>query len=491
MQIERKIEKNRAKIWQIALFSLNNTSTNLYLAMMSYVSYYANGIAGLGVVLISFILTGMRLFDGITDPIIGFVIDKTNGKFGKFRPYMVLGYLLLAISSLVLFFTTHMIPGFLRVPYFILIYSIYIIGYTFQTSVVKSGQSVITNDVTQRPMITFFDSSFIMLAHGTIAFYVSVYLIKKYNTFQSVGLFKEFVITVVIVSGFCTILAVIGIWKKDNAQFFHINHDKKQNVHLKDYLAIIKHNKPIRMLVIASASNRFAAMVYSNSTVIVMLYGILMHNYPLAGLIGIIVGFPNLLIIYAGMSYAKKFGQKKVLVVATRFTILFQVMLMLLMMFTDLSSVSLVHMNLLTVVFLLVFTLLNGVKSITNNIVVPMIADCTDYEYAVSGHFVPGIMGALFSFIDKSFSALGTGFVGIALSFIGYAKTFPQVEDVLTPQLKWMTIFFYCIIPILGWCVTLFIMRFYKLDRATVHNLYKMEGKNDYDRSGQSTDNGL
>ena len=35
-----------------------------------------------------------------------------------------------------------------------------------------------------------------------------------------------------------------------------------------------------------------------------------------------------------------------------------------------------------------------------------MIADCTDYEYTLSGHFVPGIMGALFSFIDKSFSSL-------------------------------------------------------------------------------------
>ena len=52
-----------------------------------------------------------------------------------------------------------------------------------------------------------------------------------------------------------------------------------------------------------------------------------------------------------------------------------------------------------------------------------------------------GIMGALFSFIDKSFSALGTGFVGIALSMTGYAKVFPQVGDALTPQLKYMTVF--------------------------------------------------
>jgi Na+/melibiose symporter-like transporter len=466
------MQLNRAKLWQIAFFSLNNTSTNLYLAMMGYVSYYANGIAGLSVVVISFILTGMRVFDGVTDPFIGFVIDKTNGKFGKFRPFMVIGYLLLASSSLILFFTTHLVTGVLRIPYFILIYSIYIIGYTFQTAVVKSGQSVITNDTNQRPMITFFDSTFIMLAHGLTAFYVSVYLIGKYKSFNSAALFKEFVVTVVILSGICTALAVVGIWSKDTSAHFQMNVKKKEPIHFRDYWYILKHNKPIRMLVIAASSNKFASMVYSNSTVLVMLYGILMKNYSLAGIIGIVVGIPNLGIIYLGIQYAKKVGQKKAMVVATWFAIFFQLMLMFMMFFMDLTKVSLTSINGITVLFLLTFTMLNGVKSITNNIVVPMIADCTDYEYAISGHFVPGIMGALFSFVDKSFSALGTGFVGVALSFIGYSRVFPQVGDELTAPLKYMTVFFYCVIPIIGWLITIFIMRFYKLDKKTMGDLY-------------------
>lgn len=151
--------------------------------------------------------------------------------------------------------------------------------------------------------------------------------------------------------------------------------------------------------------------------------------------------------------------------------------MMYMMLFTDLTKVSLAEINGITIAFLLVFALLNGVKSITNNIVVPMIADCTDYEYTLSGHFVPGIMGALFSFIDKSFSALGTGFVGIALSMTGYAKVFPQVGDALTPQLKYMTVFFYCVIPILGWFVTIFIMRFYRLDKKAMSILYTKKGQ--------------
>jgi Na+/melibiose symporter-like transporter len=379
----------------------------------------------------------------------------------------------MSISSLVLFFTTDLVPRGIRPIYFIVVYSIYIIGYTFQTAVVKSGQSVITTDVNQRPFITFFDSTFIMLAHGVVAFYVSVYLIGKYKSFTSKALFSEFVITVVIVSGICSILAMIGIWEKDRPKYFRLSQDKKVRIHFKDYFTILKHNKPIRMLVIAAASNKFAQMVYGNAVVPVMLFGILMKNYPLAGLIGVIIGFPNLGIIYLGITFAKKHGQKNALIFSTILAIFFQTIFMLLMLFTDLTKVSLTHINVITVVFLLVFMLLNGVKSISNNIVVPMIADCTDYEYTISGFFVPGIMGALFSFVDKTFSALATGFVGLCLSFIGFKEVFPQVEDALTPQLKGMTVFFYCIIPMIGWFITLFIMRYYKLDKKTMQGLYR------------------
>lgn len=477
---ERKMEQNHAKLWQIGLFSLNNTSTSLFLAMMGYVSYYANGIAGLSVVLISFILTGMRIFDGITDPIIGFFIDRTNGRFGKFRPFIFFGYILMAISSLILFQTTHLIPEGLRALYFIVVYSVYIIGYTFQTAVVKSGQSVITNDVSQRPIITFFDSTFIMFAHGLVAFYVSVYLIGKYKSFTSGELFFEFVVTVIIASGICSLLAIIGIWEKDNPRYFNMG-EKKQTIHFSDYLAIIRHNRPIKMLIIAAASNKFAAMVYGNATVIVMLYGIMMDNYALAGVIGLIIGLPNLGIIFLGIRYARKVGQKKAMVVSTWLAVLFQTLLMLMMIFCDLTQVTLKSFNFVTLAFFVVFTVLNGVKSLTNNMVVPMIADCTDYEYTISGHFVPGIMGALFSLIDKSFSALGTGFVGIALSFIGFTKAFPQVEDAMTPQLKVMTIFFYCVIPICGWIVTIFTMKFYQLGKKEMTGLYKTENGEDND----------
>ncbi|MFR5373590.1 MAG: MFS transporter [Faecalibacterium prausnitzii] len=46
-----------------------------------------------------------------TDPIIGALMDRTNGKFGKFRPFMVIGNLIMAVSILVLYCLTPLIPA--------------------------------------------------------------------------------------------------------------------------------------------------------------------------------------------------------------------------------------------------------------------------------------------------------------------------------------------------------------------------------------------
>ena len=121
-------------------------STNMYLFLMMYVSYYANGILGMSVVFVSTLATSMRIFDGFTDPIIGWLIDHTNGRFGKFRPFLVVGNALLALSMILLYKTTHLVPEALQIPYFIVVYALYIIGYTVQGTVTTSAQTLLTND---------------------------------------------------------------------------------------------------------------------------------------------------------------------------------------------------------------------------------------------------------------------------------------------------------------------------------------------------------
>ena len=468
---EKTIHYNDAKIWQIAFFSMNNTAANLYLALMGYISYYANSMAGFSVVLISSLVTAMNIFDGVTDPVVGFLLDKSKGRFGKFRPFMVAGNILMAVSAVLLFATTHLIPKWVRIPYFIIIYAIFIIGYTFQTVVAKSGQTIITNNPKKRPLSTYFDSIFIMAAYGGSALFVANYLVPKYGGFTNEELYVEYVFWVVVLSALATLLAVIGIWKKDQPGRYE--HQQTQKIKVWDFFLILKQNKPIRMLIMAACTNRFAATVYSHTTVGVMLYGIMMENYGIAGWICVVAALPTLLVVTVGIRAAQRMGQKKALVLFTGLGIFFQLLLIVVLMQDNINTVTfnLKHFNAISFWFMLFFVLLNGCKSITNNMVVPMIADCSDYEQYRSGKFVPGLMGALFSFVDKIFAALGTAFVGLVMLLIGYNKTFPQIGDALTPVLRYTTIFLFCGTPIIGWVSSLIALKFYRLDKKKMNEI--------------------
>ena len=141
---------NRAKTYQLVLFPLNNGATNVYYVLvLSYIATFGSKVLALSMIFASVMVTGMRLFDAITDPIIGALMDRTNGKFGKFRPFMVIGNLIMAASILVLYCLTPLIPAssmFLRYAAFVALYAVWVIGYTFQTSCTRSGQTVLTND---------------------------------------------------------------------------------------------------------------------------------------------------------------------------------------------------------------------------------------------------------------------------------------------------------------------------------------------------------
>ena len=146
---------HRAKLWQIGGFAFNNTATNLYMFMMNFIAYYLTGYVGVGVVVASTLITTMRIWDGVTDPFIGYLVDKTNTKFGKNRPFMVIGNVILAVASFILLHVTHLFPQGARFIFFVLIYMIYIIGYTFQCVVTKSAQSCLTNDPRHPKLIQY------------------------------------------------------------------------------------------------------------------------------------------------------------------------------------------------------------------------------------------------------------------------------------------------------------------------------------------------
>lgn len=158
--MEAKSTQGSTKTWQIALFALNGISSNTAMFMMGYYMFYTQNMLGLSAVVVGLIATFMRVFDGVTDPPIGILIDKTETRFGKFRPYMMIGAIVVGLSIIGIFNTPQNLGVTGSYIYTTALYAVYVIGYTFQTTCTRAAQAVLTKDPKQRPLFAVFNGGF-------------------------------------------------------------------------------------------------------------------------------------------------------------------------------------------------------------------------------------------------------------------------------------------------------------------------------------------
>lgn len=467
---------NRAKPYQLVLFPLNNGATNVYYVLiLSYVATFGSAVLGIAMVFASVMVTSMRVFDAITDPIIGALMDKTNGKFGKFRPFMVIGCVTMAVSVICLYVLTPYVPAdmmWLRYVLFVLLYAVWVIGYTFQTSVTRAGQAVLTNDPKQRPLFTIFNTVGSLAGMGVMQFVGPIIARDGIAGDYNQTWFAIMTPIGIAVSVVLTILAIIGIWEKDQPKYFGLGGGSNEKVKLSEYVAIIKANKPLQRLMIAGGGCKLALSIATNVTVLIMLYGCMMGDYDNLYLPMMVLGYV-FAVPFFGLTVrtAQKKGQKASLVryVALAFCCYIGVLVLLLLWkqgdpafnFSIMSDGKL-SINLYTILFILFFGVGYGAYYATADMPIPMVADCADYETYRSGKFIPGIMGTLFSLVDKLVSSLSATVVGIAVSFIGL-ETLPTKVTPYTPGMNVVVIVLFCIIPMIAWAATLIAMKGYDL----------------------------
>lgn len=475
---------NRAKLYQLALFPLNNGATNVYYVLiLTYIATFGNKVLGLAMVFASFMVTGMRVFDAITDPIIGALMDKTNGRFGKFRPFMVLGNVVMAVSVIMLYCLTPLIPAnlmWLRYTAFILLYAVWVIGYTFQTSVTRAGQAVLTNDPKQRPLFTIFNTIGSLAGMGVMQFIGPIMAGDRFAGDYNASWFAIMTPIGIIVSVVLTVLAIIGIWEKDNSRYFGIGGDKQQKVRVSEYVQIVKANKPLQRLMIAGGGCKLALSIATNVTVLIMLYSCMMGNYDSLYLPMMVLGYVfSVPFFVLTVRTSQKHGQKRSLMtyVGVAFLCYIGVLALLLLwkQGDPARNLSIVgenglSINLYTILFVLFFGVGYGAYYATADMPIPMVADCADYETYRSGKFIPGIMGTLFSLVDKLVSSLSATVVSIALLFIN-VHNLPTKTTAYVSGMNWVVIVLFCLIPMCAWALTLWAMKGYELDGARIKTI--------------------
>ncbi len=445
---------NHAKLWEMALFCFNFVAAWIYDMLILYITYYATGFLGIGVVLIGNIVMVMRLWDGLIDPVIGIWVDKVKGRFGKFRPILLTGNLVMAGATFIMYFFVNKLRGnyFLCLAVFILVYAIYVVGYTFQTVVSNAAQTCLTSEPRQRSSIGLYTCIYGSITVAVFYWVVANVWTPKYtytdasgevvSGFYNLSMHHEMWKWIALVSFLASILAIIGLWRKDRPEYWGRGDAETADTQpegkrrVSEYWDILRGNRPLVIAMLINTAKTICQKIQGSPVASIIVFGI-----------------------------AMRFGQKKTIQICSMGAMIFLALNTVIFFILDPTTFSFAEISVFTIIFVLSWLIAKSLGDAAGYSLPPMIADVIDYETYRTGRYSPGKISTIYSFVEQTVSSLSTTIVSLLLMMIGFTTVQPTPETPYTAELMAVGLIFTFGFPFLGWLIAFIAIKFYDLDK--------------------------
>ena len=97
-------KKSEIRFWERFSYGCGDLGCNIiYSAMSSFLLFYYTDYVHVSAGVIGTIMLVSRVFDGITDLIMGIIVDRTKSRFGKCRPWILRMAIPFALAGILLF----------------------------------------------------------------------------------------------------------------------------------------------------------------------------------------------------------------------------------------------------------------------------------------------------------------------------------------------------------------------------------------------------
>lgn len=135
----------------------------VYNIVAVYFMFYLTDVLGIGAGFIGGLFFVARIWDAVNDPIMGLIVDNTRTKWGKFRPWILIGTLINSIV-LIFLFTDCGLTGKSLYVYVSVMYILWGMTYTLMDVPYWSMLPNLTNDRREREQISVIPRIFAALA---------------------------------------------------------------------------------------------------------------------------------------------------------------------------------------------------------------------------------------------------------------------------------------------------------------------------------------
>lgn len=383
-----------------------------------------------------FVLTLAHLFDAFNDPLMGVIIDKTNTRWGKLRPYIMISALPMIILT-ILVFSVPNVGTSGQLAFFFIVYFVWEITYTVCDVSYWGLASAISKLHKQR-------TAMISIARGVATIGVGLVAITGLLIVDSIGWTMA-----------ATLISIFGMGLFLLA-FFFTRETPRQNVKevgLKDMFKNLLTNKPLLLVVISSIISFGRSIIQTNGAFFATRAyedGGLAYMFLSGGLIFgmVIANFTTSLML-------RKFTKKMLYIYSTIASIIIHIVLFFIGYANVWVFASMMLFNGLTLGWFV-------------SLQTTMIADAVDYSENKTGIRNEGMAFSSLTFVSKLMVALATALSAIFILILNYDPATTASKTVLDGYFISLTI-----VPAVSCLLSLIPIFFYKLSDKELDEIHQ------------------
>lgn len=427
-------------------YGLGDLASNLFWQMFSiFIAKFYTDVFLLGAATMGTMFLVTRMFDAVTDPLMGTIADRTQTRWGKFRPYLVWMSVPMALTA-ILTFTTPELDGSARIIYAYLTMSLMMLTYTAINIPYSALLGVLTPDSRERTSVSSY--RFVMALLPVFIIVNSTIPMVEYFGAGNANSPRGWQMTMVVYS----VIAMVLFWTTFAMTTERVQPPPEQKTSLREDLRNLFRNRPWVVLCVVG----IAALTYANIRGTVAIYyfeyvvpggkdyfGPIMTTGAAAFIAGVMLTSP----------LSNRFGKRNFYMAAMALTALFTMGFY----FIPPENLALVWGA---------HALISLCAAPTAPLVWAMYADTADYSEWKYGRRATGLIFSAASFAQKLGWALGGAGTGWLLAGFGYVPNIVQNPETVN-GIKLMMSF----IPTAGAVIAIGALWFYKLDEKTVETM--------------------
>jgi len=396
--------KNRKMI----AFGMGSAGNNLiYGLVTSYLLIFYTDVFGITAAAAGIIIFGAKIWDGINDTIMGIIVDNTETRLGKFRPYLLVAPVFMAIATILCFTTPNLSPS-MKIIYAAITYVLWGMSFTAMDIPYWSMTASLTQDPNERSKVVAISRSFATVSN-IIAFVVVLPLVNLLGG-ENV---REGWQRMAIVFG---VIAIVFTW----VTFFTVEEEvkvkNKEKQSLRNYINQLRENDALRNIILAMLVYETA---FAFKFAFIQYY--IKYNFNGVDQIPVVMGVVAIGSII-GAVLAPMLGNKHSKKRLIGINIMIQSILGIGLYFIGYSNLTIV------IGFNAILAIFDGMNLI---LFYTLITNTVEYGQFKTGERREGVVFSINIFKTKVAGAIGIGLGALLLNGLGFVANVQQTSKVL------------------------------------------------------------